>query len=114
MVAFNSIPGNLLVPFFYAEINSGGTPYQGQSRLLLMGQKTSSGTATANVPVGPISSEPELIALTGNGSMLADMYRTARLNAPFQPIWLLPLADPAGARRDIAGGFEKKILEAFR
>lgn len=96
-VPFNAIPGNLLVPFFYAEINSGGTPFQGQSRLLLVGQKTSAGTATADVPVGPIQSTAEAIALFGAGSMLEFMYRFARRNAPFQPIWALPLADPAGA-----------------
>lgn len=95
-VAFNNIPGNILVPFWYAEINSGGSPYQGESRLLLVGQKTSSGTATANVPIGPFGSEQEVIALAGVGSMLVDMYRVARRNAPFQPIWLCALADPAG------------------
>jgi phage tail sheath gpL-like len=97
MVAFNTIPGNILVPFWYAEINSGGSPYEGQSRLLLAGQKTAAGSATAGVPVGPIQSEAEAIALFGNGSMLHHMYLKARRNAPFQPIWTLPLADPAGA-----------------
>ena len=28
-VAFNAIPSNLIVPFWYAEVNSGGSPYQG-------------------------------------------------------------------------------------
>lgn len=95
-ILFNNIPGNLLVPFFYAEINSGGSPFEGQSRLLLAGQKTSGGSATAAVPVGPIQSEQEADALFGAGSMLAGMYRIARRNAPFHPIWALPLADPAG------------------
>jgi phage tail sheath gpL-like len=96
-VAFNNIPGNILVPFFYAEINSGGSPFQGEARLLLIGQKLAAGSAPADVPVGPVGSETEAIALFGNGSMLVDMYRYARRNAPFQPIWVVPLADPAGA-----------------
>lgn len=96
-VLFNAIPGNILVPFFYAEINSGGTPYEGQSRLLLVGQKIAAGSAVADEPIGPIQSEMEADALFGSGSMLAQMYRIARRNAPFQPIWALPLADPAGA-----------------
>lgn len=96
-VAFNAIPSNLIVPFWYAEVNSGGSPYQGQSRLLLMGQKLAAGSAVADTPIGPIQSEREVIALCGNGSMMVDMYRIARRNAPFQPIWLLPVADPAGA-----------------
>ena len=97
MVAFNNIPGNLLVPFAYFEFNSGGSPNEGQSRLLLVGQKLASGSAAAGVPVGPVQSEREVAALAGTGSMLVEMYRYARMNAPFQPIWLLPLADPAGA-----------------
>jgi phage tail sheath gpL-like len=97
-VAFNQIPPNLLVPFWFAEINSGGTPYEGQSRLLLVGQRvTGQGSAVNNVPVGPLQSDREAIAMFGLGSMLVDMYRTARRNAPFQPIWFLPLADPAGS-----------------
>ena len=96
-VAFNNIPGNILVPFFYAEINSGGTPFEGQPRLLLVGQKLASGTAVAGVPVGPVQSEREADAMFGVGSMLGQMFRIARRNAPFQPIWVLPLADPAGS-----------------
>lgn len=97
-VAFNQIPGNLLVPFWFAEINSGGTPFQGQSRLLLLGQRvTGQGFAASGVPVGPIQSDREAIAMFGLGSMLIDMYRIARRNAPFQPIWALPVADPAGS-----------------
>lgn len=96
-VSFNAIPGNVLVPFYYAEINSGGSPYQGNPKLLLIGQKTSSGSAAANVPIGPIQSETQADALFGVGSMLAFMFRVARVAAPFQPIWAVPLADPAGA-----------------
>lgn len=95
-VAFEDIPGNLEVPFWYAEINSGGSPYQGDSRLYLLGQKLAAGSATANVPVGPIGSLREAQAYGGVGSMLASMYLFARRTAPLQEIWLLPLADPAG------------------
>lgn len=97
MVSFNSIPGNLLVPFFYAEVNSRGTPYEGSSRLLLLGQKLASGTATAGVPI-IIQSETEAAALFGVGSMLYWMYKRARNTAAVQPIWALPMADPAGSK----------------
>ncbi|WP_316229014.1 phage tail sheath subtilisin-like domain-containing protein [Bradyrhizobium sp. SZCCHNR1070] len=96
-VLFNNIPGNELVPFFYAEINSGGTPYQGSPRVLLIGQKLAAGSAPVGTVYGPIQNEREAAAVFGVGSMLVAMYRIARLNAPFQPIWVLPLADPAGA-----------------
>jgi phage tail sheath gpL-like len=96
-VAFNNIPSNELVPFFYAEINSGGTPYQNSPRVLLIGQKTAAGVAAAAAVYGPIQNQAEADAKFGVGSMLSAMYAIARINAPFQPIWALPLADPAGA-----------------
>lgn len=97
MVMFNNIPGNLMVPFFYAEINSGGTPFQGNPRVVLIGQKLAGGTAPAGTVVGPIQNQNEADAFFGVGSMLSQMFRIARRNAPFQPLWALPLADPAGA-----------------
>lgn len=97
MVSFNQIPGNILVPFFYAEVNSGGTPYEGSSRLLLLGQKVAAGMAPAGVPV-IIQSETDAAGLFGVGSMLYWMYKRARATAPVQPIWALPLADPDGAK----------------
>jgi phage tail sheath gpL-like len=96
-VLFNNIPGNILVPFWYAEINSGGTPFEGNPKLLLVGQKLVGGSAAAGTPVGPIQSQAEADAWFGRGSMLSYMFAIARRNAPFQPIWALPLADPAGA-----------------
>jgi phage tail sheath gpL-like len=89
-VSFNSIPGNLRVPLFYAEVNSGGAPYQSNARLLLVGQMLSTGSATE---AEPILTQDNGDALFGPGSMLAEMCRIARVNAPFQEIWALPLAD---------------------
>lgn len=95
-VVFNNIPGNLLAPFFFAEINSGGTPYAGNPKLLLLGQKTSAGVAPAGQWYGPVANEQDVVAQAGIGSMLHAMYNLAKRNAPFQPIYILPLADPAG------------------
>lgn len=96
-VTFNNIPGNLLVPFYYSEFNSGGTPSVDDARPLLFGQKTSAGAAPAGVVYGPVQSEQEAIAQFGAGSMLHAMFNIFKRNAPLQPIWMLPLADPAGA-----------------
>lgn len=93
-VAFQNIPSNLRVPLFYAEVNAGQSPFQGPSRTLLIGQKSSAGTATANTPI-ILSGDPTL--LTGAGSMLTEMAIWARQNNPFGEIWMLPLADPGGA-----------------
>ena len=90
-VLFNNIPGNIRVPFFYAEFQPGGTPYQDNARLLLVGQKLSGGQAAANIPV--LATDSSISALAGTNSMLEQMYRTARANAPLQEIWILPLAD---------------------
>lgn len=93
-VLFDNIPGNIRVPFFKAEFRPGGTPYQSNARLLLVGQKLAAGAATANVPV--LVTDNAVGALFGEYSMLADMVRSARANAPVQEIWALPL-DDAGA-----------------
>lgn len=90
-VLFNNIPQNLRVPFFYGEFQAGGTPYQSQARVLLLGQKLTGGVATANVPI--LVTDNAVETLFGVGSMLSAMYRVARLNAPIQEIWALPMAD---------------------
>jgi phage tail sheath gpL-like len=96
MVPFNVIPSNLLVPLFYAEFNSGGTPYLGDPVPLLVGQMTTDGKATPEAAYGPIRSESDAIAQFGLGSMLHYMFLAARANAEFVPIYALPLADPPG------------------
>lgn len=90
-VLFNNIPGNVRVPFFYAEFQPGGTPYVANARLLLVGQKLSSGAAAANQPI--LVRDGAVGALFGQNSMLANMYRKARKNAPLQEIWALPVED---------------------
>jgi phage tail sheath gpL-like len=95
-VQFNSIPSNLRVPLFYAEINAGQSPYEGPSRTLLIGQMGSDGSATASTPV-ILSGDPQ--PQMGVGSMLSEMAIWARQNNPFGEIWMLPLADPAGTKQ---------------
>lgn len=93
-VMFNAIPATLRVPLFYAEINPGQSPYQGSSRTLLIGQRTAAGSIAANTPV---RLDGDAQALVGAGSHLADMAVWGRRAHPFGEIWLLPIADPAGA-----------------
>ncbi len=96
MIPFNNVPENTLVPFSWFEFNSGGTPPTGTARLLLVGQMLNTGLAAAGVPYGPIQSQADAVKQFGAGSMLVSMYNAARLNAPTQEIWALPLADPGG------------------
>ena len=93
-IQFNQIPGNIRVPFVRFEVNAGQSPYQSNQRLVLLGQMTTAGTATADVPLVVSQNEDGLF---GPGSMLASMYKMARAQAPFQEIWAIPLADVAGA-----------------
>lgn len=93
-VLFNQIPGNIRVPFVRFEVNAGRQPYQSIQRLVLIGQKTNTGTATADEPI-LVTQDAD--ALFGKGSMLAAMYDIARKNAPFQETWAIPLADAGGA-----------------
>lgn len=95
VVPFNQIPGNVRVPLFYAEFNPGSAPYQSISRLLLIGQKLSGGSAVADTPIQVTQNET---GLAGAGSMLEAMHKIARKNAPFQEIWWLPLADSGSTK----------------
>jgi phage tail sheath gpL-like len=94
-VAFNQIPTSLRPPLFYAEVNSGLSFFFGNSKLLLISQKLSGGSAAANVP--QIVQLDDIEARYGAGSMLVDMIRVAKKNNPIGELWALPLADPSGA-----------------
>jgi phage tail sheath gpL-like len=95
-VQFSTIPANLRVPLFYAEINAGQSPYSGPSRLLLIGQKLAAGSAVLNTPIRLDGNEEGLM---GAGSMLAKMAIWARQNHLFGEIWMLPIDDPSGANQ---------------
>jgi len=91
MIQFNTIPpATLRVPLFYAEINGAQTPYVSPSRLLLLCQMNGGGSATPGEAIH-VQGDPR--DLFGINSMAVDMVAKARLNAPFQEIWALPIAD---------------------
>ncbi len=75
MVSFNSVPSTLRVPFVAVEFDN-SRAQQGPAllpyRVLLIGQKTASGTAAAN-SVHRVTNADQLIALAGRGSMLHRM-----------------------------------------
>jgi phage tail sheath gpL-like len=96
-VPFKQIPSNIRVPLFYAEVDpTHANTAQLNQRSLLIGQKTNAGTAVANVPV-LVASVAEAKQLCGQGSILAQMVDTYRLNDQFGELWLLPVADAGGA-----------------
>jgi phage tail sheath gpL-like len=95
---FNFIPGNLIAPLIAFEVSSGGQ-FENRSRLLLIGHKNSGAIIADNVPtICPSIAEARRLA--GAGSMLDDMVRMARANAPAQEIWIMavPTTGSAGSR----------------
>ncbi|TDG23432.1 phage tail protein [Paraburkholderia silviterrae] len=98
---FQQIPGNLRVPFFFAEVNNqnANTASQNQ-RALLIGNMISTGggagTATPAVPL--ISQGPaDANAKCGAGSIISIMTQAYRNNDSFGELWYLPLADDPSA-----------------
>ncbi|MER2606244.1 MAG: hypothetical protein ABTQ29_10460, partial [Siculibacillus sp.] len=94
-IPLNRIPGGLVGPIFAFEINSGGA-FEAESRLVLLGHKTSAGSLTNGEPVY-VASQEAADALAGPTSMLRDMYRRARANAPAEPIWMVGVPETGTA-----------------
>ena len=96
-IPFKQVPANIRVPLFYAEVdNSQANNAQLNQRALIIGQITSAGTGTVNVPV--LSQGVADAALVGGpGSMLHLMTQAYRANDTFGELWYLPLADAGGA-----------------
>ena len=93
-VAFTTLPAEIRVPLFYAEIdpskaNSGGR----RNRTLVVGPKLAAGTAPANVPV-LCTSTGQANTYAGRGSILARMVDAYRRNDDFGEMWILPVSDP--------------------
>lgn len=92
-VPFKNVPPNLRTPLFFAEVDNSRANSGAQTmRTLIVGQITSGGTATANVPV--ISQGvADAKTVGGQGSMLALMTAAYRAADPFGEVWTLPIAD---------------------
>lgn len=84
---FNFIPGSGLIdPGIFAEINSAGQ-YESKSRIVIASPKTAAGSLAPDTPT--VCATPgEAAQLAGPGSMLYEMFRLVRRNAPVQEIWL--------------------------
>lgn len=92
-ISFNTVPTNVRVPLFYAEVDNSQAGYFSQSlRTLIIGQKLAAGVAVADTPI-LVSRTDEAKTQFGIGSMLARMHETYRLNDSTGEVWCLPLAD---------------------
>ncbi len=104
MPDFVTIPINFQLPGAYAEFDSSraqrglaGVPH----KILLIGQKTSAGTAMAGEPI--LLAEGNLDGFLGKKSILALMAREAINANPYQEIYAMPLNDGAD---DVAAAFK--------
>jgi phage tail sheath gpL-like len=98
-ISFNAIPLANRVPFVFAEFdgsNAVNTPQILRFRALLIGQKTSSGTAAANELVR-FTSAAQAKTLFGAGSVLAGMAEAFLTQNTFTEVWAMPVADDGGA-----------------
>lgn len=92
-ISFNSIPINLRTPLFYAEDdNSQANIASFNGKALILAGKTSSGTASANIPVQVFSSS-EAGDKFGFGSQAHLMARAFLNNNPSTPLIVIPLDD---------------------
>lgn len=94
MISFNEVPSNIRVPGAYVEIDSSRANNNTQldSRILVMGQRLSTGTVLANVPT-LITSYKQAVISFGQGSMLANMARVLFNNNSFTEKWFIALDD---------------------
>jgi len=92
-VSFNTIPSNVRVPLFYAEVDNSQAGYFSQAlRTLIIGQKLAAGTGTADVSV-LVSRTDEAKQLSGVGSIAARMHEIYRANDAAGEVWMLLVDD---------------------
>ena len=91
-VNFNSIPSDLRVPLFYAEVDN-SQANSGGSRMprLIVAQVNDDATAAEIGQLTLVSSLGLAKSIGGAGSMLAQMYDTWRRNDPAGEVWCLPI-----------------------
>lgn len=95
-IPFKNVPQNLRTPLFFAEVdNSRANTAAEIQRTLVLGQKTSAGTGTAD-SVNLCSGSNDAATLAGVNSLLASHVAAYRLNDASGELWIGLLADDAG------------------
>lgn len=91
-VSFNSIPSDLKVPLFYAEVdNSQANTATSAMPRLIVGQVNDDAVAAEIGKLTLMSSLSLAKSIGGVGSMLAEMYETWRAIDPVGEVWCLPV-----------------------
>ena len=91
-VGFNTIPNDIRVPLFYAEVdNSQANSATSSLRRLIVAQVNDDSTAEEVGKLTLVSSLGLATSIGGLGSMLAQMYDTWRRIDPVGEVWCLPV-----------------------
>lgn len=91
-VGFNTIPNDIRVPLFYAEVdNSQANSATSSLRRLIVAQVNDDSTAEEVGKLTLVSSLGLATSIGGPGSMLAQMYDTWRRIDPVGEVWCLPV-----------------------
>lgn len=91
-ISFNTIPSDLRVPLFYAEVDNSQANSGGSSMpRLIVAQVNDDATAAEIGQLTLVSSLGLAKSIGGVGSMLAQMYETWRRIDPAGEVWCLPL-----------------------
>ncbi|MDB2704914.1 phage tail sheath subtilisin-like domain-containing protein [Pseudomonadota bacterium] len=92
-ISFNTIPSDVRVPLFYAEMdNSQASYFTQEQKILLIGQKLAAGEADTGEPL-LVSRTDDAKQLFGLGSMLARMHESVRFNDSVGEVWCIALDD---------------------
>ena len=96
-ISFNTIPNDVRVPLFYAEMDNSQAGFFTQNqKILLIGQKLTAGAAAAGEAL-IVAKTDDAKEQFGVGSMLARMHEMVRKNDAVGEIWCIALADDAAA-----------------
>lgn len=97
MGSFNSIPSNVSVPLFHAEMdNSAANTAQTNGPALLFGHALTGSSIKPNT-LTPMSTGDLAGSLAGRGSQLARMVTAYRKVDPFGELWVIAVPESAGA-----------------
>ena len=94
-ISFSDIPANLRVPLYWVEVDPSmaGLPTQRQAALIVGTKLTTGAVATPDIAI-PIGTQAQADYQFGQGSELANMFKSFFANNFAHEVWGLPLAEP--------------------
>lgn len=97
----SGVPISLKRPGMYLQVLFGASPSGaggGPKKLLLLGNKTSSGSMTADTEIKRVLVDDEAVTYAGEGSELHLMVKAARVEYPFVELYILAVTEASGSK----------------